>query len=256
MYMTARKKKILVVDDSRSFLTYITVLLKKMGFFKINLAESGMEAIKLMKIWHPDIIILDLMMPGMDGLGTLRAIRNSRQTAEVPVIMVTASRDERKKKECIRMGANQVIFKPVTLGERITPLLPVPRLGKSLGLSDLWIKDESHLPTGSFKSRGLSMAVTMAHHFGIRRLAIPTAGNAGGAMAAYAARAGLEAFVFMPEDTPIINQMECALAGAKTFLVAGLINDCGAIVRAGIESMGWFDCAAFSRCIAAVRGEE
>jgi threonine synthase len=132
---------------------------------------------------------------------------------------------------------------PVSLGEHMTPLLPAPRLGEQLGLSQLWIKDESHLPTGSFKSRGLSMAVTMARHFGLTRLAIPTAGNAGGALAAYAARAGLEAFVFMPRDTPIINQMECVLAGARVFLVNGLINDCGAIVRAGQERMGWFDCS-------------
>jgi threonine synthase len=85
------------------------------------------------------------------------------------------------------------------------------------------------------------MAVTMAHHFGLRRLAIPTAGNAGGALAAYAARAGLESYVFMPVDTPVINKNECALAGAKTFLVDGLINDCGAIVREGKEVMDWFD---------------
>jgi threonine synthase len=119
----------------------------------------------------------------------------------------------------------------------------VTRLGTHLGLSDLWIKDESQLPTGSFKSRGIAMAVTMAKHFGIKRLAIPTAGNAGGALAAYVARAGLEAFVFMPRDTPIINQIECALAGARTFLVNGLINDCGSIVRAGKDQMNWFDCS-------------
>ncbi len=105
----------------------------------------------------------------------------------------------------------------------------------------MWVKDESRLPTGSFKSRGLAMAVTMAKQFGIRRLAVPTAGNAGGAMAAYAARAGIEAFVFMPDDTPAINQYECHLAGAKTFLVPGLITDCGKIVRDGKERMGWFD---------------
>lgn len=121
----------------------------------------------------------------------------------------------------------------ITLGERITPLLPAPRLGAALGLSDLWIKDESLLPTGSFKSRGLAMAVTMAQHFGVHRLAIPTAGNAGGAMAVYAARAGMEAYVFMPKDTPVINRMECVLAGAKTYLVNGLITECGAIVRNG-----------------------
>jgi threonine synthase len=130
---------------------------------------------------------------------------------------------------------------PVTLGEGMTPLLPCPRLGRSLGLNTLWIKDESQLPTGSFKSRGMTVAVSMAHWLGIRRMAVPTAGNAGGALAAYAARAGIEAYVFMPEDTPIVNQMECYLAGAKVFLVNGLINDCGRIVREGIERMGWFD---------------
>ncbi len=132
---------------------------------------------------------------------------------------------------------------PVSLGEGMSPLLKADRLGASLGLSDLWIKDESQLPTGSFKSRGLTMAVSMAHRFGVKRLAIPTAGNAGGAMAAYAARAGIEAYVFMPRDTPVINQMECVLAGAKVFLVNGLIPQCGAIVRGGVESMGWFDCS-------------
>jgi threonine synthase len=114
-------------------------------------------------------------------------------------------------------------------------------LGKHFGLEQLLIKDESQLPTGSFKSRGLTMAINMAQRFGIERVAIPTAGNAGGAMAAYAARAGMEAFVFMPADTPVINQRECALFGAKTFLVNGLITDCGRIVREGKEPMGWFD---------------
>lgn len=129
----------------------------------------------------------------------------------------------------------------VSLGETMTPLVHCPRLGKQFGLKQLWVKDESRLPTGSFKSRGLAMAVTMAHQFGIRRLAIPTAGNAGGALAAYAARAGIEGFVFMPDDTPAINQYECHLAGAKTFLVPGLITDCGRIVREGREAMQWFD---------------
>lgn len=132
---------------------------------------------------------------------------------------------------------------PVTFGEGMTPLLGTPRLGKRTGLENLRIKDESQLPTGSFKSRGLAMAVTMANHFGIRRMAIPTAGNAGGALAAYGARAGMEVFVFMPRDTPVINQMECVAAGAKVFLVDGLITDCGAIVKRGIEHMGWFDCS-------------
>jgi threonine synthase len=103
------------------------------------------------------------------------------------------------------------------------------------------VKDESQLPGGSFKSRGMAMAITMAKHFGIQRVALPTAGNAGGAAAAYAARAGIECYVFMPRDTPIVNQLECALFGAKAYLVDGLINDCGKIVRQGIESMKWFD---------------
>lgn len=132
---------------------------------------------------------------------------------------------------------------PVSLGETMTPLLPAPRLGASLGLDHLWIKDESPLPTGSFKSRGLAMAVTLAKHFGLRRLAIPTAGNAGGAMAAYAARAGLESFVFMPRDTPMTNRVECPLYGARTFLVNGLINDCATIVRKHAAAMNWFDCS-------------
>jgi threonine synthase len=129
----------------------------------------------------------------------------------------------------------------VSLGETVTPLVRCPRLGQRLGLANLWIKDESRLPTGTFKSRGLALAVTMARQFGLRRLAIPTAGNAGGALAAYAARAGIEAFVFMPEDTPSINQYECLLAGAKTFLVPGLITDCGRIVQEGKQRLGWFD---------------
>jgi len=129
----------------------------------------------------------------------------------------------------------------VTLGEGMTPLLPAPRLGAVLGVSDLWIKDESQLPTGSFKSRGLCLAVSKAKEFGLGKLAIPTAGNAGGALAAYAARAGMDAFVFMPGDTPAVNQKECLIAGARVYLVNGLITDCGRIVREGIQHMGWFD---------------
>jgi threonine synthase len=129
----------------------------------------------------------------------------------------------------------------VSLGEGATPLLPCPRLGAEMGLRNVWIKDDSQLPTGSFKSRGQAVAVTMARHFGVRRVAIPSAGNAGGAAAAYAARAGLEAYIFMPDDTPVINQYECRLAGAKAFLVDGLINDCGRIVQEGKQTAGWFD---------------
>ena len=131
--------------------------------------------------------------------------------------------------------------KIVSLTEVITPILQCNRLGAEFGVNNLWIKDESRLPTGSFKARGMMMALTMANEFGIKKVACPTAGNAGGAMAAYAARAGMEAYVFMPEDTPAINKKECYLAGARTFAVNGLINDCVRIVGDGKKIKGWFD---------------
>ena len=131
--------------------------------------------------------------------------------------------------------------KIASLGEGMTPLLKCERLGAALGLNDLWVKDESQLPTGSFKSRGLAMAISRANELGVKRVAIPTAGNAGGALAAYAARVGMEAFVFMPADTPIVNQHEASYYGARAYLVDGLITDCGAVVREGAAAMGWFD---------------
>jgi threonine synthase len=131
----------------------------------------------------------------------------------------------------------------VTLGETTTPLVPCPRLGRELGLERLLVKDESRLPTGSFKARGLALAVSRAKELGVERVAIPTAGNAGGALAAYAARAGMEAWVLMPEDTPVVNRHEAGLFGAMVFLVDGLIGDCGALVGKGTEAMGWFDCS-------------
>ena len=131
--------------------------------------------------------------------------------------------------------------KIASLGEGMTPLLKCERLGAALGLNDLWVKDESQLPTGSFKSRGLAVAISRANELGVKRVAIPTAGNAGGAMAAYAARVGMEAFVFMPADTPIVNQHEAVYYGARAYLVDGLITDCGAVVREGMAEMGWFD---------------
>jgi len=130
---------------------------------------------------------------------------------------------------------------PVTLGEGMTPLLRCNRLGEQMGLTSLWVKDESQLPTGSFKSRGQTMCISMAKWLGIQRVALPTAGNAGGAAAAYAARAGMQCYVFMPHDTPIVNQFEPYLYGAHAYRVNGLINDCGKIVKDGTDRMGWFD---------------
>ncbi len=113
--MALRKKKILVIDDSRDFLAYITVHLKKMGFFKINLAEGGQEALKLMKIWHPDVIVLDFVMPEMDGLETLDRIRASRSSSKTPVIIVLPSKNPQRERICTKRGADRVITKPVSL---------------------------------------------------------------------------------------------------------------------------------------------
>ncbi len=125
----------------------------------------------------------------------------------------------------------------VSLGEDMTPLI---RLDNSLG-PNVIVKDEGRLPTGSFKARGLVMAVSMAKELGLKRLAMPTNGNAGAAMAAYARRAGMEAFVFCPDDTPEVNVREIALQGGKVWRVNGLINDCGKIVADGEAEMGWFN---------------
>lgn len=129
----------------------------------------------------------------------------------------------------------------VTLGEGWTPLVPLTRLAQRWGLASAWVKDEGQMPTGSFKARGMAVAVSRARELGITRVAAPSAGNAGGALATYAARAGLEAFLFMPEDVPRVNQIECEVAGAHTYLVRGLISDCGRLVRANAARMGWFD---------------
>ena len=129
----------------------------------------------------------------------------------------------------------------VSLTETITPILEVKRLAAEFGVEHLYVKDESRLPTGSFKARGMAMAISKAKELGVTRVAAPTAGNAGGAMAAYAARAGMESYVFMPEDTPVINKKECYLTGARTFLVNGLITDCGRIVGEGKQVKNWFD---------------
>lgn len=129
----------------------------------------------------------------------------------------------------------------VSLGEGWTPLLPADRLGARLGCSRLLVKDEGVNPTGSFKARGMAVAVSRARELGVTRLAAPSAGNAACAMSAYAARAGMEANVFMPVDAPVINHALCAAYGARLFLVRGLIGDCGKIVRALGPDRGWFD---------------
>jgi threonine synthase len=129
----------------------------------------------------------------------------------------------------------------VSLGEGWTPLLRVKRLGASLGMEELYVKDESLNPTQSFKARGMAVAVSMAKELGATKLAAPSAGNAAGALAAYSARAGLEAFLFMPRDTPRANVIECEVTGAHVTLIDGLITDCGAEISRRKEAEGWFD---------------
>ncbi len=135
--------------------------------------------------------------------------------------------------------------KLVTLGEGDAPLLDTPRLAASLGMQQVYVKDESLNPTGTFKARGMAAAISMANQLGVERVIIPTAGNAGGAMAAYAARAGMQAAVYMPSDTPQANMQECRAMGAELILVDGLISDAARLVgvRAGEE--GWFDLSTF-----------
>ncbi len=157
----------------------------------------------------------------------------------------------------------QTSERPVTLGEGFTPLLPslcgggaLPRRDGALRLrsgqapprhhtireyGNIFIKDEGLNPTGSFKARGMSAAVTMARHYGLKKLAAPSAGNAGGALAAYAAAAGIDAYIFMPKDVPLANRMECDYYGAHVTLVDGLISDCGRMVAERKDEEGWFD---------------
>lgn len=130
---------------------------------------------------------------------------------------------------------------PVTLGEGMTPVLHAKRLGASMGLSNLYIKDEGLNPTGSFKARGLSAAVSRAKELGVKVLATPTAGNAGGALAAYAAQAGIPCVIVMPADTPLANEMECRAFGADVRKLDGLISDCGKYVAENKEKNGWYE---------------
>jgi threonine synthase len=129
----------------------------------------------------------------------------------------------------------------VRLGEVMTPILAAPKLQVRYGCGEILIKDEGRLPTGSFKARGIALAVAMAKELGITTMAMPTNGNAGAALAAYCSAADIETYVFCPEDTPRVNIEEIAFQGAKTFLVNGYITDCGHIVGEGKQAMGWFD---------------
>jgi len=136
----------------------------------------------------------------------------------------------------VRSGANIV-----SLGESATPIVKLSRTGARYGAAKLLVKDEGRLPTGSFKARGIGMAVSMAKELGIKKIAMPTNGNAGAALAAYGARAGIETIILCPEDTPEINLRETAMHGARVYRVNGLIDDCGKMVGEGAAAGHWFD---------------
>jgi threonine synthase len=169
---------------------------------------------------------------------------------DLTAVKQTVDRDEitRRKKGMWRWRELLPVIREenqVFLGEGDTPLLSLPRLEKELGLTNLYVKDESSNPTGSFKARGLAAAVSKAKELGVEKVIIPTAGNAGGAMAAYAARAGLRAYIFMPKDTPFANIEESRMAGAEVVLVDGLISDAAGMAGEKARAEGWFDVSTF-----------
>jgi threonine synthase len=155
----------------------------------------------------------------------------------------TLTRDALVRRESSMWRYEEVMpaGEPVTLGEGMTPLLKAPRLGERLGLRQLYINDEGQNPTTSFKARGLSAAVTMAKALGLETIALPTAGNAGGAAAAYAAHAGLRCVIAIPSDTPAAIVLECRAFGADVHLIDGLISDCGAFIASNAASHGWYE---------------
>jgi threonine synthase len=166
------------------------------------------------------------------------------------VVRSHVDRDEisRRPKGMWRWHELLPVFQPwncTFLGEGDSALLPLPTLEKQLGLSNLFVKDESSNPTGTFKARGLSAAISKAKELGIKKVIIPTAGNAGGAMAAYAARAGLKALIYMPKDTPIANVEESRMAGAEVVMVDGLISEAAGMAGEKARAEGWFDLSTF-----------
>ncbi|MDG1873705.1 MAG: threonine synthase [Mariniblastus sp.] len=147
-------------------------------------------------------------------------------------------RDMWRYRELLPIGDE---IKPVTMNKSMSPIIEAPRFAQQMGIQHVWFKDESQLPTCSFKCRGMSLATTMAKHFGRTRIAMASNGNAGGAMGMYAARAGIESVCFMPHDTPIVNQTECYYSGANLFLTNGLIDQSGKRIREGHNQGLWFD---------------
>ena len=167
---------------------------------------------------------------------------------DLDAVAKTVSRDEISAREPTMWKWRELLplpdgAPPIALGEPQTPILPLPRTAAKAGAIDLLVKDEGRLPTGSFKARGLAMAVSMAKHFGVERIAMPTNGNAGAALAAYGARAGIGTLVICPAETPEINIRETAAYGAEVWVADGQIDECGRLVREGAAEGRWFDCS-------------
>ncbi len=160
------------------------------------------------------------------------------RAAVTPEIIASRRENMWRYRELLPVGDE---VEPISLDEQMTPTVACPRLAQHLNLDHVYIKDESRLATCSFKARGLSLALTMARHFGVRRVAMASNGNAGGAMAIYAARGGLDSFVLVPHNTPITNIAECLQCGAVIFYGNGFIDQCGRLVRQGHDRKLWFD---------------
>lgn len=164
----------------------------------------------------------------------LEGVRDSMTKAA----LLERPRDMWRYRELLPIGDE---IEPVSLNKSMSPVIECPTFAKQMGMQHVWIKDESQLPTCSFKCRGMSLATTMAKHFGQTRIAMASNGNAGGAMGMYAARAGMQCVCFMPHDTPIVNQTECYFSGAKLFVTNGLIDESGKRIREGHNHGLWFD---------------
>ena len=164
----------------------------------------------------------------------LEGVRDSMTKAA----LLDRPRDMWRYRELLPIGDE---IEPVSLNKSMSPVIECPTFAKQMGMQHVWIKDESQLPTCSFKCRGMSLATTMAKHFGQTRIAMASNGNAGGAMGMYAARAGMQCVCFMPHDTPIVNQTECYFSGAKLFVTNGLIDESGKRIREGHNHGLWFD---------------
>ena len=181
------------------------------------------------------------MLQGLSRVGRPLLVRydlDGVRAAVTPAILAQRPADLWRYRELLPVRHTSNI---VSLGEITTPIVPLSKIAAGAGASNLLVKDEGRLPTGSFKARGLVMAISMAKELGVTTIAMPTNGNAGAAAAAYAAQAGIEAVIFCPDDTPEINVREIAAQGARVYRVNGLIDDCGKLVAAGKEANGWFD---------------